>query len=191
MNRMKQNTITIKLINFTSSSLPNGNVQGKETFRKLSDYVDSHPLFNIFGISLEGIESTDISFPRESVLSIAKLYRGQKGFYLEGIDKKDRDLFDNWQGAAAAKDQPMVIWYKNSYEIIGPEISKSNLQLVDYVLENKAVTTSKVASDLNISVHNASTKLKKLVDQGYVMRSEDVADTGGIEFIYHAIKNSD
>lgn len=188
MNEMKQNSIKTKLINFTNSSLPNGNIQGKETFRKLSDYVDSHPTYQIFGISLEDIKSTDISFPRESVLSVAKLYRGQKGFYLEGIDKNDRDLFDNWQGAAAAKDQPMVIWYDDSYEIIGPETSKSNLELINYVLKNNTVTTSKVAFDLDISVHNASTKLKKLVDQGYIMRSEDVAESGGIEFIYHAIK---
>ncbi len=188
MNEMKQNSIKTKLINFTNSSLPNGNVQGKETFRKLSDYVDSHPSYNIFGISLEGIKSTDISFPRESVLSVAKLYRGQKGFYLEGMDKSDRDLFDNWQGAASAKDQPLVVWYENSYEIIGPETSKSNLELINYVLENNTVTTSKVASSLNISIHNASTKLKKLVDQGYIMRSEEVAESGGIEFIYHAIK---
>ena len=185
---MKQNSIKTKLLDFTNSDLPFGNIQGKETFRKLSGFVDSHPNYQIFGISLEGIQTTDISFPRESVLSIAKLYRGQKGFYLEGMNQNDRDLFDNWQGAAAAKDQPLVIWYENSYEIIGPEISPSNLELINYVLENKSVTTSKVAFDLNITVHNASTKLKKLVDQGYIMRSEDVAESGGIEFIYHAIK---
>lgn len=185
---MKQNSIKTKLIDFTNSDLPNGNIQGKETFRKLSEFVDSHPALQIFGISLEGIKATDISFPRESVLSIAKLYRGQKGFYLECMNQNDRDLFDNWQGAAAIKDQPMVIWYDHSYEIIGPITSTSNLKLINYVLNNKTVTTSKVAFDLNISVHNASTKLKKLVDQGYIMRSEDVAESGGIEFIYHAIK---
>ena len=188
MNKMKQNLNKTKLINFTNSDLPNGNIQGKETFRKLSEFVDGHPAFQIYGISLEGIRATDISFPRESVLSIAKLYRGQKGFYLEGMNPKDRDLFDNWQGAAAAKDQPLVIWYDNSYEIIGPEISPSNLQLINYVLDNKTVTTSKVAFDLDITVHNASTKLKKLVEQGYIMRSEDIAESGGIEFVYHAIK---
>lgn len=188
MNRMKQNSITIKLRNFTNSALPNGNIQGKETFRKLSDYVDSHPAYSIFGISLDEIISTDVSFPRECVVSIAKQYRGQKGFFLQGMNKADRDLFDNWQAAAFAKDQPLVIWYGDEYEIMGPAISTSNLVLVNYVLDNKTVTTSKVADALNISVHNASTKLKKLVDQGYIMRSEDIAETGGIEFIYHAIK---
>jgi predicted transcriptional regulator len=122
------------------------------------------------------------------VISVAKQYRGQKGFFLEGMNKGDRDLFDNWQAAAAAKEQPLVIWYEDCYEMIGPNVSSSNLALISYVIENNSVTTSKVADELNISVHNASTKLKKLVDQGYIMRSEDIAETGGIEFIYHAIK---
>lgn len=185
---MKQNSIKTKLLNFTNDDLPNGNIQGKETFRKLSDFVDSNPTCQIFGISLEGITATDISFPRESVLSIAKLYRGDKGFYLEGLNLNDRDLFDNWQGAADAKDQPLVIWYENKYEIIGPKISPNNLVLIKYVLENNSVTASKVASDFNISIHNASAKLKKIAEQGYIMRAEDVAESGGIEFIYHAIK---
>lgn len=185
---MKQKTIKTKLIDFSGTDQPFGNIEGKATFRKLSEFVDSHPHCEVFGISLEGIKNTDISFPRESVLSIAKLNRGQKGFYLEGMNPNDRDLFDNWQGAAAAKDQPLVIWHENSYEIIGPETSTSSLELINYVLKNKIVTTSKVAMDLEITVHNASTKLKKLVEQGYIMRSEDVAESGGIEFIYHAIK---
>ena len=185
---MKQNSIKTKLIEFSGTDQPIGNIEGKATFRKLSEFVDSHPNYEVFGISLDGIKNTDISFPRESILSIAKLYRGQKGFFLEGMNKDDRDLYDNWQGAAEAKNQPLVIWYDNSYEIIGPEISPSNLQLINYVLDNKTVTTSKVAFDLDITVHNASTKLKKLVDQGYIMRSEDIAESGGIEFIYHAIK---
>jgi len=42
--------------------------------------------------------------------------------------------------------------------------------------------------DLGISVQNASTRLKKLVSQGYILRSEEVAESGGIEFIYQAIK---
>ena len=54
-----------------------------------------------------------------------------------------------------------------------------------------AVLTSQVAGDLGLSVQNASTRLKNLVSQGYLMRMEDVADSGGIEFKYCAIKKSD
>lgn len=188
MNAMKQNIKVISLRDFTDTPLPNGNIQGKETFKKLFDYINSHSEFSIFGISLKDIKATDVSFPRECVVSIAKYYRGEKGFYLEGMSKEDRDLFDNWKYAAYAKEQPLVIWYEDSYEIVGPEISSSNLEMINYVLDKKSVTTSKIAEELNISVANASTKLKKLVEQGYIMRSEVSAETGGKEFIYHAIK---
>ena len=37
---------------------------------------------------------------------------------------------------------------------------------------------------MDLSVQNASSKLKKLVDEGYILRSEETAETGGIEFVY-------
>ena len=80
---MNQNRHKLNLLNFIDGNThPFGNQQGKETFRKLSDYIDTYPAVIIFGISLTGIENTDASFPRESVISIAKFYRGFKGVYL-------------------------------------------------------------------------------------------------------------
>jgi predicted transcriptional regulator len=60
--------------------------------------------------------------------------------------------------------------------------------LVELVLTKGQITAALVAAELDTSVQNASTRLKKLVDQGYFMRSEVVADSGGIEYIYQAIK---
>ena len=176
----------IKLIDFTQNDHPFGTVQGKETFRKLSDYVDQHPSQVIFGISLKGIETTDASFPRESVVSLAKQYRGEKGFYLQ--DFKTRDLIENWDYAAKAKDQPLFIWSKDNYEVIGPEVTTPTKEILDYISKNKAVTTSKVAEAFKTSAQSASARLKKLADQGFLMRKKDTADTGGIEFVYEAIK---
>ena len=183
---MKQNPSVLNLRDFTNDDQPWGNQQGKETFRKLSDYIDAHPEYIVFGISLESIEATDASFPRESVISIAKTYRGSKGIYLVNI--KNRDILDNWNYAAIAKEQPIVLWDKNSYEILGSPLTSSSKDLVDYVLSRGKVLVSQVATDLNISVQNASTRLKKLVIDGYILRNEVVAESGGIEFVYQAIK---
>lgn len=176
----------VNLREFTRDDHPFGNVQGKETYRKLVEFIDTHPSNSIFGISLSEIEATDASFPRESVIALAKQYRGEKGFFLEGI--KERDLVDNWNYAAKAKDQPLVIWEAEKFEIIGPEISSSTRILLDYILKKKSVTTAQVSSDLDITVQNASTKLKKLVTQGFILRSEEVAESGGLEYLYQAIK---
>ena len=155
---MNQNPHKLNLLSFTDGNThPFGNQQGKETFRKLSDYIDAHPAVIVFGISLEGIEVTDASFPRESVISIAKFYRGSKGIYLENF--KNRDILDTWNYAAIAKVQPIVSWDKNYYEILGSSLTSSSKVLVDYVLTRGGVLVSQVASDLHISVPNASTRI--------------------------------
>jgi hypothetical protein len=184
---MNQISTILKLLDFTDQNdHPFGNQQGKNTFRKLKDYIDIHPSYSIFGISLAGIVATDASFPRESVLSIAKIYRESKGFYL--IDVQNRDTLDNWDYAAKAKEQPLVVWDKNEYEIIGPSLTAASKSLVYYVLSNGPVLASQVATDLEISVQNASTRLKKLVREGYILRTEVVAESGGIEYIYQPMK---
>lgn len=183
---MNQNPVVVRLREFTKNERPFGNIEGKLVFQKLSEFVEKYPDVEVFGISLEGIEVTDASFPRESVVSLAKQLRGEKGIFLTNLS--NRDLIDNWNYAAEAKGQPLVIWNDSSFEIIGPELNKSARELIEYVLHKGSVLASQVASDLNISVQNASTRLKNLVSQGYLLRSEDVADSGGIEFKYSAIK---
>ncbi len=176
----------IKLIDYTNDAHPNGNVKGKEVFQKLSEVIEKNCTVDVFGISLKGIEATDASFPRESVIALAKKYRCEKSFYL--TDMIDIDLFDNWSYGANAKEQPLVVWNSQQYKIIGPDMSKATKQMVEYVLDKVAVTTSQVAGYFNLSTPNASTRLKKLYNSGYIMRSEEIAESGGKEFVYKAIK---
>ncbi|MDZ5455311.1 helix-turn-helix domain-containing protein [Azohydromonas lata] len=182
---MNQSSIIVKLRDFTSSARPFGNIEGKEVFRKLVSFVEEHPRTQVFGISLDGIKATDASFPRESVVSLAKHYRGERGVFLSDIH--DRDLIDNWMYAARAKEQPLVIWNDDVFEVIGPELNPAARSLVEYVLEKRAVLASQVAADLGLSVQNASTRLKNLVAAGYFLRAEEAAESGGIEFKYRAI----
>lgn len=186
---MNQKSITLKLSDLTDDDHPFGNVQGRAVFGKLLDFVDAHPQYSIFSISLAGIEATDASFPRESVIAVARLYKGERGFCLK--DVKSRDLLDNWGYAAQAKEIPITVWADYGHQVIGPEISSSTKELLDCVLSQGSVTAARVAEDLKISVANASTKLKKLRDQGYILRTEEAAESGGIEYVYHAIKDSD
>jgi hypothetical protein len=183
---MNQNSTIVKLLDFTSNASPYGNIEGKSVFRKLVDFIEEHPRARIFGVSLDGIEATDASFPRESVVSVAKHFRGERGVFL--TDFRDRDLIDNWTYAARAKDQPLVIWDGANFEVIGPELNPSTRSLVEYILEKRSVVAAQVAADLGLSVQNASTRLKGLVAAGYVLRAEEAAESGGIEFKYTAIR---
>lgn len=175
----------LRLLEFTESDHPFGNALGKAVYRMLADYVESLPAQDIIGISLEGIEATDASFPRESVVSLAKQYRGERGFFLTGF--KSKDLLDNWDYGAKAKEQPLVVWTGDEYELIGPELSGAAKKLLDFVFKHRVVTASKAAQDLEISVPNASNQLKNLVKQGFILRFETTAESGGIEYAYKAI----
>lgn len=187
---MNENFQLINLFEFTEKDpLPFGNDKGREAFSRLRDYVEQHAKITVFGISLAEIRATDASFPRESIIALAKQFRKEKGFYLEGFDN-NKDLEDNWNYPAVVKEQPLIVWQGLEYKILGPQPSSSNMAIFDFVYENSKATASEVSSKLEITVHNASTKLKKLYDGGYILRSEEVAETGGKEFVYHAIKKS-
>ena len=175
----------LKLKDFTQDAHPNGNVKGKAVYSSLVHFVESNQQEDTFGISLEGIIATDASFPRESVMAIAKNYSGNKFFFL--TDFIDEDLLDNWTYGAIAKEQPVTVWNNGCASFIGPKMTPSVSELIDYLLENKRVTTSKVSQDFDISTQNASTRLKNIYKNGFVKRVEEVAETGGKEFVYEII----
>ncbi|MBE2164535.1 winged helix-turn-helix transcriptional regulator [Acinetobacter oleivorans] len=185
---MNENIHVMKLIDYCSGNpMPFGNQKGRDVFPQLKAIIDSAPAQRIFEISFDGIEFTDSSFARESVLLLAKMYRGNKGLYLSHFDPKNVDMLDNWDYAAEKVEQPILVKMGEEARLLGNRLSSSNQEVFDLVMKTKEITTNKVAAQLNLSVPNASTKLKKLVDEGYILRVEEVAESGGIEFIYKSI----
>jgi len=181
-----KNTFIIKLFELIGDSTAFGNAEGREVYQKLQSVLDEHPNDNVIGISLKGVTRTDASFPRESVISLAKSKSGEKGFFL--LDFESRDLMDNWNYAAQAKGMTLVVLTSNGYELIGNSISVGAKELLDFVMSEDTVTTSKVAAKLDVSAQNASAKLKKLFSLGLLVGSKQVAESGGMEFIYKAIR---
>jgi len=173
----------VKLLELTDNNdHPFGNVLGREVFKRLQNVVDANPGSKSFEISLEGIVATDSSFPRESVIALAKQLRGEKWFYISNAGSLD--LIDNWDYAALAKQQSLVVVTDKEAQVIGPSAKTSTRELLDFVLRQKGVSTANVAKALGISVQNASTRLKKLANEGLIIRSEVSSPTGGIEFLY-------
>lgn len=187
---MKQDCMKIKLLELTENNdHPFGNILGREVFKRLQSFVDLYPNSKSFEISLEGIIATDSSFPRESVIALAKQLCGEKYFFI--TDANSVDLIDNWHYAAIAKQQSLIVMLAKEVRIIGPEAKNSTKSLLDIVLNQNGASTANVAKALNISVQNASTRLKKLVSEGLIMRTEVSSLTGGIEFIYTGPNISD
>lgn len=176
----------IRLRDYIETDSPWGNDQGKSTFPKLKGVVEGNPSELVFSISLKGIRRTDASFPRESVVQLAKYYRGSRGFCL--VDIQNQDLIDNWDAAAAKLGQPVIIWNGEEYRLIGPQPSEGIRKLVAFVLSVPVTTTNEAAKHLGIKIPNASNKLKKMWEEGYVLRRERTASTGGVEHEYFRIK---
>jgi hypothetical protein len=182
---MKHKKIVIDLKEIVNDEHAFGNEEGREAYLAISKIVDQNPSGIFFAISLKNIKATDASFPRESVISLAKGLRGEKGFYL--IDVHSRDLLDNWAYGAIAKEQPIFVLSESGYEVIGIKLNQANKELLDFIISKKEVTTSMVVEHFGVSAQNASGKLKKLYNQGVILGSKEVAESGGLEFIYRSI----
>lgn len=182
---MEEN-IVLRLRELVGDSSAFGNDKGREVFQKLLSELDAYPGEKVFGISLSGIRMTDASFPRESVISLAKSRRGEKGFYLQ--DFASPDLMDNWDYAAKAKNQTIIVFVGGGYKLIGSDISPGLKNLLDFVMRSKTVTTSKVAKHFDVTAQNASARLKKLYSLGLILGVKREAESGGIEFLYTAIQ---
>lgn len=183
---MKQKNPTLALCHFTADSTPFGTEQGQTTCAKLQKELNKYAGSKLIGISFKGIDRIDVSFSRESVVNLAKSKRGEIGFYLK--DLKNKDHIENLKAAAKAKEQPLVIWDGDSFDVIGPDISSDMTELLKFIMEKETVTTSVVAKKFDLSAPNASGKLKKLLTWGLVIGSKESAESGGLEYIYTAIK---
>jgi hypothetical protein len=177
----------IKLLDLTNRTDAHGTNEGKKVYQKLLDIVSTNFNEKVFEISLEGITNSDASFPRESILSIAKQFRDEgKWFFVSG--DMSPDMWFNWNLAAEFKDQPIVLWTGDQYRILGNNPGTSLSSVIEVIMEDSEVTAASIAATLDINVPNASSKLKKLYTKGYISRFEQVAESGGIEFVYKAIK---
>lgn len=186
MRSMNEKTITIRLRDLMYSPDGWGHEEGREVGAKFLAAVEAHPGIRVFRVSLEGVARTDASFPRESVIEIARRYRGDKGFCL--YDVSNVDLLDNWSSAAERKRQPVCVWNGGSHTFIGLAPSKGNAAILNYALSREAARATDAAQELDMKLTNASTKLKQLWEQGFLLRREEIADTGGVEFTYYRIK---
>ncbi|MGH8057781.1 MAG: DNA-binding protein [Candidatus Entotheonellia bacterium] len=183
---MNESSGTIRLYDFMGTQEGWGRDQGREVYQKLLAFVDATPGVMIFKVSLAGVKRVDISFASETVVELARRYRGNKGFCF--IDLTDLDMLENWEAAASRKGQPMMVWEGKKGRVIGVEPSRGNLGAFTYALERERTrATEFAAATPNMSIANASTKFKQLWEQGFLLRREDVAESGGVEFVYYRI----
>jgi hypothetical protein len=183
---VKQISPTIRLRELMPGPDGWGHKQGKEVFDKLRSAVESLAESHVVRISLRGVNRTDASFPRESVVTLARTLRGALTFCL--VDIEDPDLLDNWDAAADKLKQSLVCWREDGgYRVLGPQPSTGNRSVFEYLMSGDVVTANQAAKALDLKLSNASMKLKQLLQQGLAMRVREAAPSGGVEFLYQRV----
>jgi hypothetical protein len=152
---------------------------------KLVSHLESLPTQRMVKISMEGVERMDASFASEAIVEVISRYRKSKGICL--VDLSNSAIRLNIDLAAERVGVPVTVWNGKEIEMIGLRPSSGNREALDYALGQSEVRAATFADLVGISIANASTKFKQLWEQGFLMRVEGAADSGGVEFSYQRI----
>jgi hypothetical protein len=178
---------SLRLRDFMTDSDGWGRISGRDVYRRLMEFVETHPGAAVFRVSLDGVRRIDISFASETIVEIARRCRGRKGFCF--VDLVDVDQTENWAAAAQRASQPIVSWDEHGEATtLGPEPSQGNADAFRFALSRLETRAAEYASSVkNISITNASNKFKQLWEQGFLLRREAAAVSGGVEYVYARI----
>ena len=163
-----------------------GRAAGRVVFQRLLTEVEARPGSPVLRVSLRGIRRVDISFASETVVEIARRYRRTKGFCLEHV--RDDDQLENWDAAAERKEQPLLVWSRGECQVIGVAPTPGNAAAFQFALSRGRAKATEFAAASGVSTANASIKFKQLWEQGFLLRQEEYAPSGGREFTYYRIR---
>jgi hypothetical protein len=173
----------LSLLAFMGAPQGWGREQGREVYNKLLRFVESRAGANVFLVSVKGVSRVDISFASETIVELARRFRGTKGFPF--VDLTDPDMIENWEAAAERKKQPLILKSNSSYRVIGLQPTQGTADALQFALSRPTCRAAEFASaNPNVSISNASMKFKQLWEQGFLLRYEAVAESGGVEYIY-------
>lgn len=180
--------VNLRLREFMTENDGWGRPAGRVTYQLLMEFIEKHPGVLIFRISLAGVRRVDISFASETVVELARKYRGQKGFCF--VDLVDVDQRENWEAAAQRAKQPVMSLNKHGrLEVLGIEPSQGNADAFKFALSKPETRAAEYATSAKgVSITNASTKFKQLWEQGFLLRREAAAESGGVEYVYFRIQ---
>src|SRR5215469_3704905 len=130
---MNEGSVVVALLDFMDTPRAWGRIEGRAVYQRLLGFVEDHPGVTVFKVSMRGVERMDMSFASETVLELARRFRGSKGFCV--VDLTDSDLIENLHAAAVKKEQPLLVWQGKSAKVIGTEPSEGNREALQFALD--------------------------------------------------------
>jgi hypothetical protein len=178
--------VNLQLRDFMDRDEGWGRSEGRSVYPRLLAFIESNSGHSVFRVSLKGVTRVDISFASETLVELARRYRGSKGFCF--VDLEDPDMEENWDAAAMKKVQPITAWTGGEPRVLGAKPSQGTRDALAFALAAPTVRVAQfVQATPAMSAANASSKFKQLWEQGFLLRQESAAETGGVEFVYSRI----
>jgi hypothetical protein len=179
---MNETNQVLALRSFMDSPEGWGRNQGRVVYQRLLGFVEDNAGTVVFQISMKDVHRVDISFASETVVELARRFRRSKGFCI--TDLTDLDMIENIDAAGGKKEQPLLVWKGKSAELVGMKPAEGIREAFQFAMGRSRCRASEFAVQKNLSIANASSKFKQLWEQGFLLRQESTADTGGVEFVY-------
>jgi len=182
---MNQNVREIRLRSLFTGPEVWGRGPGILVQRALITKIGHDQVPEVIRLSLEGVKRMDVTFASEVIIEPVRRYLGIKSICV--VHLASSDLAENIMAAAQRHQVPLTIWNGEAVRVVGLAPRAGNRDTLAYVLKRQQVRAAELAEAFNISVANASTKLKQLWEAGFLMRDDGVAKSGGPEFVYRRI----
>lgn len=177
---MELNIFKLNVLELTGNPLCLGSAIGDEILIKMRQLVPSST--HLIDVSFKGVKIVDACCIRNSLASFAVLNAGKLGVLVSDVENED--VLENLRYGFKAKNWPVFVKcddgaasvYMNDVTFHQPSFVRCYLR--------RGIQSTVLALDLGISIPNASAKLKKLSQLGFVHRFEESAVSGGKEFTY-------
>jgi ribulose bisphosphate carboxylase small subunit len=181
---MNQN-VTVRVQAFLVGRGTLGRAAGAAIRHRLIAEIDSKPADGTVRVSLQGVSKIDAGFAAEAVVALFTHYRGKRALYL--ADVADPDTLENVVAAAERAKSPITLHDRDGVRVIGLTPPKSLRKALEFALARPEVRVGEYARQASITPQNTSNKFRALWQQGYLVRSEAKAPSGGVEYIYQRI----
>lgn len=162
-----------------------GSDLGRAVHQAMYDLISVQPMDKMIAIVPGNAACIDATFAREALVTLGKRLQGSSLVYLKNFE--NRDFLDNFSYAARALDFHLMHLSGTELQVIGAQLSKSSGAVLEAAFGEGLTTTSAVANAVGMSVQNVSTTMKKMVNEGLLIREEDVAPSGGREWHYQTV----
>jgi hypothetical protein len=162
-----------------------GQVAGEKIGQVLINRIAAAPDDLIWSLSLKGVTRIDVTFAARALVRVVQHFLASQRICL--VDLASDDVAANIAAAAQRLGVPVTVWRGESAEVLGPVPSATSRDALAFALGRGQTHARDLAAAQDMSITNASTRLRHLWERGYLMREEVRAPSGGCEFAYAPI----